>query len=161
MESWKRDNFTISTNKTFLQINRIHQFLSTQAYWCIDIPKSIVQKAIDESLCFGLYLEEGGSKSQIGFARIVTDRATFAWICDVYVENSYRGKGLSKWLMECILSHADLQKLRRICLATKDAHGLYQKYGFKVTETPGNWMEIKDNDLYKKMSQIKERTTSV
>lgn len=147
---WLRDPFVVSTDKTRLQPSRIHHFLSTQAYWCLGIPKPVVEKAIDQSLCFGLYAHQNGEQLQIGFARIVTDKATFAWLCDVYIENDYRKKGLSKWLMECVMAHPDLKNLRRICLATKDAHSLYKNFGFKVTETPQNWMEIKDNDLYKK-----------
>jgi N-acetylglutamate synthase-like GNAT family acetyltransferase len=147
--NWKKDNFVISTNKSKLQIDRIHKFLSQEAYWCIGVPKSVVEKAIEGSLCFGVY-DESDNTAQIGYARLVTDKATFAWLCDVYIENEYRGEGLSKWLMECLLAHPELQGLRRICLATKDAHKLYEKYGFEVTKSPGNWLEIKDNDVYTK-----------
>ena len=91
---------------------------------------------------------------QIGFARIVTDEATFAWISDVYVEEEHRKKGLSKWLMECLMTHPSLKNLRRICLATKDAHTLYQRFGFEITTTPRYWMEIKDNDIYTKMQDL-------
>jgi GNAT superfamily N-acetyltransferase len=149
---WKQKDYLISTNSDLLQIEQIHAYLSTQAYWCLGIPKEILKKAIEGSLCFGVYRNTECHHLQIGFARIVTDRATFAWLCDVYIENEHRGRGLSKWLMECIASHPDLKNLRRFCLATKDAHGLYEKFGFQVTQTPGNWMEIKDNDLYKKMA---------
>jgi len=146
--NWKRDNFDISTDKSLLQIDRIHKFLSQEAYWCLGVPKTVVVKAIEGSLCFGVYDRSGGI-TQIGYARLVTDKATFAWLCDVYIENEYRGTGLSKWLMECVLAHPELQGLRRICLATKDAHKLYEQYGFEITKTPGNWLEIKDNDIYK------------
>ena len=148
-KEWTRDTFSISTDKDRLQPNRIHRFLSTQAYWCLGVPLEIVQKAIHSSLCFGLFSSDDGTETQIGFARVVTDKATFAWICDVYVEPEFRKRGLSKWLMECLMSHPDLKKLRRLCLATKDAHSLYRQYGFEVTQTPQNWMEIKDNDIYK------------
>ena len=147
---WQRENFIISTDKALLQISRIHKFLSNEAYWSIDIPTEIVAKSIENSLCFGLYDTSNGSK-QIGYARIVTDYASFAWLCDVYIENNFRKMGLSKWLMDTVMSHPDLKNLRRICLATKDAHELYVKFGFEITKTPGNWMEIKDNDLYKKL----------
>jgi len=147
---WKNGVFTISTDKSLLQVDRIHQFLSQEAYWCLEIPLSTVKQAILGSLCFGLYDESKNEKPQIGYARIVSDRATFAWLCDVYIEKSYRGQGLSKWLMECLMNHPDLKGLRRICLATKDAHKLYEKYGFEVTKTPKNWLEIKDNELYKR-----------
>jgi GNAT superfamily N-acetyltransferase len=146
--SWQKNNFVISTDKSILQIHRIHRFLSEEAYWCLGIPEKVVRKAIDGSLCFGLYDDSKENKPQVGFARIVTDQATFAWVCDVYIENEYRGQGLSKWLVECFLKHPELQSLRRICLATKDAHTLYEKFGFEVTQTPANWLEIKDNEIY-------------
>ncbi len=148
---WIRDEFILSTDKSRLQRVRIHQFLSTEAYWSLGIPQDIVQKAIEGSLCFGLYVKSKTQEVQVGFARIVSDRATFAWLCDVYIEKDYRGQGLSKWMMEGVMSHPDVKNLRRFCLATKDAHSLYKKFGFEVTQTPHNWMEIKDNDLYKKM----------
>ncbi|MBC7467039.1 MAG: GNAT family N-acetyltransferase [Bdellovibrio sp.] len=143
------DNYTISTDKSLLQRSKIHRFLSEKAYWSLGIPKEFVNKAIDKSLCFGLYEESSGD--QIGFARIVTDETTFAWLCDVYVEEDFRGQGLSKKMMEAIVSHPDLQGLRRFCLTTKDGHSLYQKFGFQVTKTPDFFMEIKDNDIYKRL----------
>lgn len=145
-QDFSKDEFIISTDKNRLQISRIHQFLSTHAYWCQDIPLETVKRAVESSLCFGLYHKD----EQIGFARVVTDNATFAWLCDIYVEERYRAQGLSKWLMECVMSHPSLKNLRRICLATKDAHGLYENFGFEVIKTPQYWMEIKDNDIYKK-----------
>lgn len=148
---WKKENFLLSTDKEYLQYERIHEFL-TGAYWCEEIPLAVVTKAVQGSLCFGLY-DAAKNNRQIGFARVVTDSATFAWLCDVYIEKEYRGQGLSKWMMDCVLSYPALQGLRRICLATKDAHELYAKYGFEVTQSPANWMEIKDNDLYKKMKR--------
>ncbi|MES2769233.1 MAG: GNAT family N-acetyltransferase [Bdellovibrionota bacterium] len=153
-KSWEKENFLISTDKIFLQVDRIHKFLANDAYWSQGIPKAVVVKSIENSFCFGLYDISAGDKEQIGYARIVTDYASFAWLCDVYVEPSHRNKGLSKWLMTCVMSHPDLQNLRRICLATKDAHELYKKFGFEVTKSPENWMEIKDNDLYKKMKLL-------
>jgi GNAT superfamily N-acetyltransferase len=146
---WEKENLLLSTDKHLLQLERIHHFLSTEAYWSLGIPLKVVEKAIHHSLCFGLYDRSSQEPGQIGFARVVSDGATFAWICDVYVDTAHRGKGHSKWMMECLMAHPDLQGLRRICLATKDAHQLYVKSGFRVTETPGNWMEIKDNEIYK------------
>lgn len=145
--NWQKDHFLITTDKTLLQIDRIHRFLSQESYWSLEIPQAIVAKAIDGSLCFGLFDES--KNMQVGYARIVTDGATFAWLCDVYIEKEYRGKGLSKWMMESLLSHPGLKGLRRICLATKDAHKLYEKYGFEVTQTPGNWLEKKNNNIYR------------
>jgi Acetyltransferase (GNAT) domain len=144
---WWQSSFFITTDKKQLQLSRIHRFLSQEAYWCLGIPSSVVAKSIENSICFGLYYQDENAVLQIGYARLVTDRSTFAWLCDVYIERPYRGRGLSKWLIECIMSSRYVQGLRRICLATKDAHSLYQNYGFKVTDTPANWMEIKDYDV--------------
>ena len=138
----------INDVKAALQIDLIHGLLK-DAYWCKGISKEVIQNAIEGSLCFGVYIDG----KQVGFARVVTDRATFAWLCDVIVDPNHRGKGLSKQLMAYILAHPQLQGLRRICLATKDAHELYKQYGFKVTETPQNWMEIKNNDIYLQKNQ--------
>lgn len=135
--------YQINDDKTQLQLEVVHAMLR-DAYWCQGIPEKTVAAAIESSLCFGVY----ASGFQVGFARIVTDGATFAWLCDVIIDEKHRGQGLSKELMKCILRHSKLQGLRRICLATKDAHKLYEQFGFKVTETPQNWMEIKDNNIY-------------
>jgi GNAT superfamily N-acetyltransferase len=144
----QRDHFFLSTDKSRIQIDRVHRFLSLEAYWCLGIPTKTVTKAMENSLCFGIYDQSLTKEIQIGYARIVSDLATFAWLCDLYVEKEYRGLGLSKWLVESILEHSDLRGLRRICLATKDAHTLYTKYGFEVTATPANWLEIKDDAIY-------------
>ncbi len=154
IQSWEKDNFLISTDKSFLQIPKIHNFLSVDSYWSPGIPLDIVTCGIENSLCFGVYQIYGNNKEQIGFARIVTDYASFAWICDVYIENDFRKLGLAKWLMNCVMAHPALQSLRRICLATKDAHELYQKFGFEVTKAPQNWLEIKNNDIYKRTEKI-------
>ncbi len=149
---WKKETFILSTDKTLLQIDRIHRFLSQEAYWSFNIPLDVLKKSIENSLCFGLYSQSENEALQIGYARIISDFATFAWLCDVYVEKDWRGKSLSKWIMECLVSHPDMKGLRRFCLATKDAHSLYSKYGFEITKTPENWMEIKDNNIYKKLT---------
>lgn len=134
----------VSSDPSLLQFDRIHRFLSEEAYWSLGIPREVVEKASRASLCFGVY-DEG---VQIAYARVVTDSATFAWLCDVYVERGYRGRGVSRLLMDSLVAHPALQGLRRICLATKDGHWLYEKYGFTVTQTPQNWMEIKNNQIY-------------
>lgn len=133
--------------------------LSTQCYWCLGIPEKVIKAAVENSICFGVYKTTEGKPIQVGFARVVTDKATFAWLCDVYIEDADRGKGLSKWLMKCIMSYPELKNLRRFCLATKDAHALYEKFGFHVTQTPSYWMEIKDNDLYKKLTVEQKPST--
>lgn len=128
--SWKRENFHLTTDKTRLQFRQIHHFLSNHAYWSLGIPSEIVAEAAKNSLCFGLFDESKAERPQIGFARVVTDRATFAWLCDVYIEPAYRGSGLAKWMMNCLIKHPALKGLRRFCLATKDAHSLYANKSF-------------------------------
>lgn len=137
--------FLFSAEKKLLNVDHIHALL-VNAYWCKGVPKETLQKAIEASLCFGVYHKN----KQLGFARVITDHATFAWLCDVIIDEQYRGLGLSKELMKLVMNHLSSMGLRRICLATKDAHELYKKFNFKVTETPQNWMEIKDNEIYLK-----------
>jgi GNAT superfamily N-acetyltransferase len=104
----------------------------------------VARRSLDNSLCFGLY-ERG---RQVGFARVVTDRATFAWLCDVFVLEAYRGRGLSKWLIGCVMSHPDLRGLRRLLLGTRDAHGLYERFGFTLLADPARFMEVFRSDVY-------------
>ncbi|MEP7107471.1 MAG: GNAT family N-acetyltransferase [Ferruginibacter sp.] len=138
------DKFTISTDKDKLNIPYIHQFLS-RSYWAENIPVEIVQKSIEGSLCFGVY----DGVYQIGFARVITDKATFGYLADVFIEERYRGKGLAKWLMESIMSHPDLQGFRSWQLGTRDAQGLYAKFGFKPLENPERIMKKYDPEVYK------------
>jgi GNAT superfamily N-acetyltransferase len=123
----------------------VHAFLS-RAFWAQEIPREIVARSIEGSLCFGIYK----GKQQVGFARVISDFATYAYLADVYVLEAFRGQGLSKWLMECIMRHPDLQGLRRWALATRDAHGLYSKFGFGPPAYPESLMEILDFDIYKR-----------
>jgi GNAT superfamily N-acetyltransferase len=116
----------------------VHNYLDKHSYWAKGIPPDRLRRAIENSLCFGVY--EG--KKQAGFARIVTDRATFAYLCDVFVLPEYRKLGLSKWLLQTIKSHADLQEMRRWSLATADAHGLYAQFGFTPLARAEGWVEI-------------------
>jgi GNAT superfamily N-acetyltransferase len=146
---WSRSPFVVSTDQTQLQFNVIHEFLGS-SYWAAGIPEGIVRKAIDNSLCFGLYHAD----AQIGFARIVSDYATFAYLADVFVVEAWRGRGLSKFIMECIKSHPELQNLRRWTLATLDAHGLYAQYGFTALSKPERSMEIVDPDIYRRMATM-------
>jgi GNAT superfamily N-acetyltransferase len=134
---WRNEEFTISTDRERLQIDVIHGFLSEESYWAKERTLEQTVKAIENSLCYGVYCGE----KQIGFARVVTDYATFAYVGDVFILDAYRGRGLSKWLMETIVSHPELQSLRRWVLATKDAHALYEKYGFAELRFPERWME--------------------
>ena len=139
-----KGEFSISTDKSKLDVDSIHEFLSTKAYWCLNIPKETVQRAIQNSLCFGVY----HNGKQIGFARIISDLATIAYLGDVYILEEYRGKGLSKWLMEIIMAHPDLQGLRRWILLTSDAHGLYRQFGWKEIAEPSKWMDRHNKNVY-------------
>ena len=142
---WTKDDFTISTNKNKLNVRYIHSFLS-RSYWAENIPVDVVQRSIKGSLCFGVY----HSEQQVGFARVITDEATFAYLADVFVDEAYRGKGLSKWLVKTILSYPGLQGLRRFLLATRDAHELYRQFGFIELTFVDRWMQIHWPDVYKK-----------
>jgi GNAT superfamily N-acetyltransferase len=134
----RQREFVISTDKSRLDIGVIHEFLSKSAYWAIGRPLDVVKASIEHSLCFGVYDQD----SQIGFARVITDYSTFAWLCDVFILDSHRNLGLGKWLVECIIAHPQLQNIRRILLATKDAHELYRRWGgFENLQSPERWME--------------------
>ena len=143
--NFKKNGFTITTEKEKLDIDLIHSFLN-RTYWAEGISKETIRRSIEGSLCFGVYEND----KQVGFARMITDRATFAYLADVFIIEEYRGRGLSKWLMEVIMSHPDLQRLRRMILATKDAHGLYEKFGFTPLINVERWMQILDPDVYKR-----------
>jgi GNAT superfamily N-acetyltransferase len=140
----QRGNFLISTDQDRLDIKAIHAYLS-RSYWAEGIPFDTVAKSIRESLCFGLF--EG--PLQIGFARVISDRATFAYLCDVYVLEGHNGQGLGTWLMENVCAHPDLQGLRRFVLVTRDAHGLYEKFGFTPLAAPSRYMEITRPNIYR------------
>ena len=142
--NWQNDEFTISTERERLQLDAIHKFLSKESYWASNRTKEQTERAIKNSLPFGVYKGE----NQIGFARVVTDYATFAYLGDVYILNEFRGQGLSKWLMEVISNHPELQGFRRWILATKDAHTLYEKFGFHELTHPERWMEKPAPDAY-------------
>ncbi|EPS8546013.1 GNAT family N-acetyltransferase [Vibrio cholerae] len=137
--------FEISTDNNRLNFAVIHEFIS-QSYWAADIPKATLEKAISNSFCFGVYDSSG---NQVGFARLITDKATFAYLADVFIIESQRGKGLSKRLVETIVNHPELQGLRRMLLATRDAHGLYAQYGFKPVENPEILMQIWQPSIYR------------
>jgi GNAT superfamily N-acetyltransferase len=140
----RRGEFSISTDQARLDLDVIHGFL-TDCYWAKGIPRQIVARSIEHSLCFGIY---DGSGAQVGFARVVSDFATVAYLGDVFVLESHRGRGLSKWLMQCILQHPALQNLRRWILLTGDAHGLYAQFGFTPVKSPERYMELHRPDVY-------------
>jgi GNAT superfamily N-acetyltransferase len=137
--------YEISTDPARLDVDAIHAFL-TQSYWSPGIPRATVARAIANSLCFGVFWQG----QQVGFARMVTDKTTFAYLCDVYVLEEHRGHGVSKQLMAHVMQHPDLQGLRRMMLATRDAHGLYTQYGFTALTAPDRIMEIVRPDIYLK-----------
>lgn len=147
---YRRNGFRISTDKQLLDINVIFRYLSEDAYWSKDIPRDIVERSIEHSLCFGVYRET----AQIGFARVVTDKATFAYLADVFILEAWRKQGLSKWLMEVILAHPDLQGLRRWLLATMDAHGLYLQFGFTPLTEPDRMMQRKAPHTYSELKKL-------
>lgn len=137
-------HISITTDKTQLDVNYIHAYLSKESYWSKNIPMEIVLRSIEGSICFGVY----DNKRQIGFARVITDHATFAYLADVFVDQAYRGKGISKQLMRYIMDHGPLQGLRSFMLATLDAHGLYEQFGFKPLKEPARYMSIKFFESY-------------
>ena len=137
-------DYSFTTDRDRLDVDAIHAFLS-RSFWAEGIPKETVARSIDNSLCFGLF----DATAQVGFARVVTDRATFAYLCDVYVRETHRGLGLGKWLIETVMGHPDLQGLRRFQLVTRDAHGLYRRHGFETPSHPERHMEIFHHGMYK------------
>ena len=136
--------YTLSTDKSKIDLQTVHKFLSTESYWSRNIPIDIVKGSIENSLCFSVF----HNKQQIAFARIISDFNTFAYLADVFVCQDHRGKGISKQMMDFIMRHPDLQNLRRFCLGTHDAHKLYEKFGFKIIGKPEFFMEIKVENPY-------------
>jgi GNAT superfamily N-acetyltransferase len=140
---YRRGEFLISTNRERLSLDVVHGFL-TNCYWAKGIPREVVAQSIENALCFGIY----DGWSQIGFARVISDFATFAYIGDVFVLETHRGRGLGKWLMQCITEHPALQNLRRWILTTRDAHGLYSQFGFTPVKAPERFMERHQPNVY-------------
>jgi GNAT superfamily N-acetyltransferase len=140
---WRRGEYTVSDDRWRVDRDVVHRFLH-DCYWARGITRETVERAIRHSLCFGIY----HGRDQVGFGRMVTDHATFAYLADVFVVDAHRGRGLSKFLMECVVAHPSLQGLRRMVLATRDAHGLYARFGFHAPKSPAVWMEIHDPDVY-------------
>src|SRR5208282_2046800 len=151
----RRGEFVISTDRSVLDLEVIHGFL-TNCYWAKDIPQEVVARSIEHSLCFGIY---EGSGAQVGFARVVSDFATVAYLGDVFVLESHRGRGLSKWMMECITQHPALHNLRRWILLTRDAHRLYSQFGFTPVKAPDRYMELHRPDVYETLSKTSRETT--
>jgi GNAT superfamily N-acetyltransferase len=139
------DGYELTTDRARLDLRAIHAYL-VRSYWSPGIPLGIVERAVNNSLCFGLF--ETARGAQVGFTRVVTDHATFAYLCDVYVLEQHRGRGLSKWMMREVMVHPAVAGARRAMLATRDAHGLYEQSGFVVAGKAGNLMEIVRPDIY-------------
>lgn len=145
-------DYSITTDKDRMSIDAIHQYLS-RSYWAENIPKEVVVKAVKNSLCFAVLAhDEKGNEWQVGFARLITDSATFAYLADVYILEAHRGNGLSKRMMEKIIEHPQLQGLRRMMLATRDAHGLYDKFGFTPLTDQKMFMQLWTPDVYRQTS---------
>ncbi len=137
-DAFLKKGFLISTDKALLNVTLVHHFLAQLSYWGKGISLQTVKTSIQNSLCFGIYHQQ----KQVGFARVITDQVTFAYLCDVFILAEYQRLGLSKWLLQTIRNHPDLQSLRRWILATADAHGLYEQFGFTTLKKPDRWMEI-------------------
>jgi len=137
-EAFAKKGFYISTDQALLNFEMIYKFLDQDSYWSKGIPPEKLRAALSNSLCFGVY----HNQEQVGLARVITDKAIFAYLCDVFILPAYRGNGLSKWLIQTVRAHPDLQGLRRWLLGTADAHGLYAQFGFTVITKPERWMEI-------------------
>ena len=148
VQEYHRGEFRISTDRERLDLDVIHGFL-TECYWARGIPREVVNRSIENSMCFGVYSDG----KQVGFARVISDYATYAYIGDVFVLEPYRGHGLGKWLMQCIMQHPRLQGLRRWSLVTADAHGLYAQFGFTLLKTPEKYMELHDAKVYKRAGE--------
>jgi GNAT superfamily N-acetyltransferase len=145
---YRQGKFTVSTDPELIDVDLVHGFL-TECYWAKGIPRDVVARSILNSLCFGVYADG----KQVGFARVISDYATYAYVGDVFVLDACRGRGLGKWLMECIMHHPRLQGLRRWSLVTRDAHGLYSKLGFEPLKKPQNYMELHRADVYRKTGE--------
>ncbi len=147
IQEWRRGEYTVSTDKQRVDLDVVHGYL-VRSYWAEGVLREIVQRSIEHSLVFGVYK----GAEQVGFARVISDLATFAYLCDVFILEAYRGQGLSVWLIECIVAHPDLQGLRRWVLFTRDAHGLYEKVGFKRLPTAERVMARPLPTFYKEAS---------
>jgi GNAT superfamily N-acetyltransferase len=136
--------YVVSSDTRHVDREVVFRFLHDEAYWSIGVPREVFDRAIDASICFSAFDgDPDAGAPQVAFARVVTDRATFGWICDVFVLPEHRGRGAGKVLMDAVMSHPDLQGLRNVLLATRDAHGLYARYGFAPLAEPGRWMAIR------------------
>ena len=153
---WRQGEYTISDDRSRIDDDRVTAMIGA-TYWAKDIPRETMVRALDNSLVFGIYHDEDG---QVGLARVITDRATYAYLCDVLIFDGYRGRGLGVWLVETIAAHPDLQGLRRWSLATRDAHGLYEKIGFTPVAFPNSYMERSFPNLYRRKEPVEPKESS-
>jgi GNAT superfamily N-acetyltransferase len=156
---WRQDPYLVSDERARLDLAVIHGYL-TRSYWAPGIPRALVERSLEHSLAFGLYRRTDAGERQVGFARVISDRATFAYLSDVFVLEEERGRGLSKFLLECVHAHPELQGLRRWLLVTRDAQGLYERFGWRVTPEPERHMEIVVRDVYQRARQDRSGTSS-
>ncbi len=145
IHEWQKGEYLVTTEQRQLDLDALHRFLAQKSYWARRIPRSVFERSLKNSLCFGLFQ----GKKQIGFARCVSDFATVAYLSDVFVLPQYRGRGLAKWLIHCVTSHPELRNLRRWILVTRDAHSLYRKHGFSQLAHPESFMEIHNPEVYR------------
>jgi GNAT superfamily N-acetyltransferase len=143
-----RGEYVVSTDRARIDVAAVHAFLS-QSYWSPGIPEDVVRRGIAGAICFGIY----HGPEQVGFARVITDQATYAYLADVYILEAHRGRGLAKWMMEVVMSHPALQGLRRFTLSTRDAHSLYARFGFAPVAAPERQMEIMRRNIYLESSK--------
>jgi N-acetylglutamate synthase-like GNAT family acetyltransferase len=141
MKEYTKETFTVSTDRSKIDLNKVCDFLA-RSYWANNRKRETIMKSIEHSLCFSLF----DGNEQIGFARVITDGATFAYLCDVFIDENYRGKKLGTWLLQCILEHPDVTGVRRFCLVTKDAHEFYKPFGFTPLQEPERYMEKMNNE---------------
>ncbi|WP_111645488.1 GNAT family N-acetyltransferase [Paranoxybacillus vitaminiphilus] len=141
MKEYTKETFTVSTDRSKIDLNKVCDFLA-RSYWANKRKRETIMKSIEHSLCFSLF----DGNEQIGFARVITDGATFAYLCDVFIDENDRGKKLGTWLLQCILEHPDVAGVRRFCLVTKDAHAFYKPFGFTSLQEPEKYMEKMNNE---------------
>jgi GNAT superfamily N-acetyltransferase len=146
-ESYAKSGYTISTDPMLLDFSQIYRYLSEESYWARERSRELVERSIHHSLCFGVYTAGTGLPKQVGFARVVSDYATFAYLADVFILPEYQGQGLGKWLVATILSHPDLQSVGRWTLYTNDAHELYRRFGFGTEQDPWRYMSCRPQQL--------------
>jgi len=145
-QCWQQDEFEIDTDPTRLDLDTAYDFIAGRSYWAKDMPRTTFARSVKGAVCFGVYHDE----QMIGFARVITDGATIAYLGDVYIDEAWRGRNLSKWLMRCIDSHPDLQGMRRWILVTSDAHSLYEQFGYSLLDNPDRYMERVIPNIYQK-----------